>query len=54
MVTTAVGTSSEGHGVSVQADGRIIVAGHSYNGSNYVVSLARYNNPSLPVELTNI
>ncbi len=52
LVTTAVGTSSEGHGVAVQTDGRIIVVGQSYNGSNYVVSLARYNNPSLPVELT--
>ena len=52
LVTTTVGTSSEGHGVAVQTDGRIIVVGQSYNGSNYVVSLARYNNPSLPVELT--
>lgn len=52
-VTTAIGSSSsEGHGVIVQLDGKIIVAGQSYNGSNYVLALARYNNPSLPVELT--
>ena len=52
-VTTAIGSSSsEGHGVAVQTDGRIIVAGQSYNGSNYVLALTRYNNPSLPVELT--
>ncbi len=43
-LTTAIGTVSEwGLNVAVQPDGRILVSGQSYNGSNDNVSLVRYN-----------
>jgi uncharacterized delta-60 repeat protein len=42
-VTTAIGSSHDyGHGVAVQSDGKIIVAGSSSNGSNYDFALVRY------------
>ncbi|MCJ2130715.1 Ig-like domain-containing protein, partial [Methylobacterium sp. E-045] len=44
IVTTRVGPSSYyGYSVTVQADGRILVAGYSYNGSNGDFALVRYN-----------
>ena len=44
MLTTAIGTSIDyGRSVTVQADGKILVAGHSHNGSNYDFALVRYN-----------
>ncbi|MCJ2129877.1 DUF4347 domain-containing protein, partial [Methylobacterium sp. E-045] len=44
IVTTRVGPSSDvGYSVTVQADGRILVAGYSHNGSNYDFALVRYN-----------
>jgi uncharacterized delta-60 repeat protein len=43
-VTTPIGTSDDtGYSVTVQADGKILLAGESYNGSNYVLALVRYN-----------
>jgi uncharacterized delta-60 repeat protein len=43
-VTTAVGPSDDqGHSVTVQSDGKIVVAGYSYNGSNNDFALVRYN-----------
>jgi uncharacterized delta-60 repeat protein len=44
-VTTAIGTGYDDRGFSViqQADGKLVVAGTSYNGSNYDVALVRYN-----------
>src|SRR5438874_1056826 len=43
-LTTPIGTSSDAAtGVAVQADGRIVVAGYSWNGSDYDFALARYN-----------
>ncbi len=44
IVTTAIGS---GHdicsGLTLQSDGKILVAGGSYNGSNYDFALVRYN-----------
>jgi uncharacterized delta-60 repeat protein len=43
-VTTAVGSSDdEARGVAIQSDGKIVVAGYTYNGSNYDFALTRYN-----------
>jgi uncharacterized delta-60 repeat protein len=43
-VTTAIGTSyDEAFSVIQQADGKLVVAGYSHNGSNYDVALVRYN-----------
>ena len=44
IVTTDVGGSSDvGQSITVQADGKILVAGYSYNGSSYDFALVRYN-----------
>jgi uncharacterized delta-60 repeat protein len=43
-VTTAIGSSDDyGKSVAIQSDGKIVVAGDSYNGSNYDFALVRYN-----------
>ena len=43
-VTTAIGSGNDyGNGVTVQADGKIVVAGGSSNGSNDDFALVRYN-----------
>jgi uncharacterized delta-60 repeat protein len=43
-VTTAIGTGyDEGYSVIQQADGKLVVAGTSYNGSNNDFALVRYN-----------
>src|SRR5437667_114540 len=43
-VTTPIGSDSDvALGVAVQADGKIVAAGYSYNGSNKDFALARYN-----------
>jgi uncharacterized delta-60 repeat protein len=43
-VTTAIGTGyDEGYSVIQQADGKLVVAGTSYNGSSYDFALVRYN-----------
>jgi uncharacterized delta-60 repeat protein len=42
-VTTAIGSSEDlGYGVAVQSDGKIVVAGESFNGSNWDFALVRY------------
>ncbi len=44
IVTTAIGTSDDfGRAVAVQEDGKIIVAGYSFNGSQDVFAMVRYN-----------
>ncbi|MFN7627516.1 MAG: VCBS domain-containing protein, partial [Pirellula sp.] len=44
MVTTAIGTGSDqGQSVTIQPDGKIVVAGFSSNGSNNDFALMRYN-----------
>jgi uncharacterized delta-60 repeat protein len=43
-VTTPIGASfAEGHSVAIQEDGKIVVAGNSYNGSDNDFAVARYN-----------
>jgi uncharacterized delta-60 repeat protein len=43
VVKTAIGDESEGNGVVVQSDGRILVAGQSVNNGNPDFLLVRYN-----------
>jgi uncharacterized delta-60 repeat protein len=43
-VTTAIGGSNDyAWSVTIQSDGKIVAAGHSYMSSNYDFTLARYN-----------
>ena len=43
-LTTAIGSGNDyGYSVTVQADGKILVAGASHNGSNDDFALVRYN-----------
>jgi uncharacterized delta-60 repeat protein len=43
-VTTSIGARDDvAHRVVIQADGKIVVAGRSFNGTNYDFALARYN-----------
>jgi uncharacterized delta-60 repeat protein len=43
-VTTQIGASSDdGFGIAIQADGKIVVSGSSFNGSDYDFAVARYN-----------
>jgi uncharacterized delta-60 repeat protein len=49
-VTTAIGAGDDyGRSVIQQADGKLVVAGHSSNGNNYDVALVRYDSPFRPV-----
>jgi uncharacterized delta-60 repeat protein len=42
--TTALGSGADlGRAMALQPDGKILVAGHSWNGSNYDVAVVRYN-----------
>ena len=44
-VTTPIGSALDQiTSIALQADGKIVVAGDTYNGSNYDFGLARYNN----------
>jgi uncharacterized delta-60 repeat protein len=42
-VVTAVGSSSSASSVAIQADGKIVAAGSSYNGANGDFAVVRYN-----------
>jgi uncharacterized delta-60 repeat protein len=43
-VTTAIGTDyDEAYAIAIQADGKIVAAGYSHNGSDADFALARYN-----------
>jgi uncharacterized delta-60 repeat protein len=43
IVTTAIGAGSDSvTSIALQSDGKIVVAGHTYNGSNDDFALARY------------
>ena len=43
-VTTAIGSSNEYvRSVAIQSDGKIVAAGHSYNGSKFNFAVVRYN-----------
>ena len=49
MLTTAFGTGNDaGQALAIQQDGKIVVAGYAYNGSNYDFALARYNPDGSP------
>jgi len=43
VTTDMAGSSDEGKSVAIQADGKIVVAGSSNNGSDYDFALVRYN-----------
>jgi uncharacterized delta-60 repeat protein len=44
IVTTAIGSGDDyGNSVAIQSDGKIVVAGHSYNGTNHDFAVVRYN-----------
>ncbi len=52
--TTSFGTNEDyAKNVAIQDDGKIVVVGQSGSGFDYDFAIARYNNPSLPVELTS-
>ena len=56
VTTSIVGSSGAGaYGIAIQANGMIVVAGNSYNGSNNDLAVVRYTGSSapLPVELTS-
>ena len=43
-VTTTIGSSDdEAYALALQPDGKLVVAGYSYNGSNYDLAVVRYN-----------
>ena len=44
-VTTPIGTitTTDAYSVALQSDGKIVVAGYSYNGSNDDFAVVRYN-----------
>jgi uncharacterized delta-60 repeat protein len=48
-VTTAFGFGGDDQGLAlaIQEDGRILLAGASYDGTQNLISVARYNNPSV-------
>lgn len=43
IVTTSIGPSAVASSVAIQADEKIVVAGSSFNGSNYDFAVARFN-----------
>ncbi len=43
VITPIGGSDDWGYGVAIQADGKILLGGRSYNGSNYDFALVRYN-----------
>jgi uncharacterized delta-60 repeat protein len=48
IASTLIGSEfAEGTCLAIQSDGKIVVAGRSYDGSTGVFAVARYNNPSL-------
>jgi uncharacterized delta-60 repeat protein len=48
-VTTAIGSSDDvAHALGIQSDGSIVVAGSSYNGSNYDFALVKYTKDGIP------
>lgn len=50
IVTTAIGNTNDvGMSVAIQSDGKIVLAGHSDNGSNIDFAVVRYNNDACPL-----
>lgn len=55
IVTTDIATNTnEAFSLALQSDGKIVVVGNSYNGSDFDFAVVRYNNPSLSVGITEI
>jgi len=49
IVTTAIGSGNDlGRSVAIQGDGKILVAGYSFNGTNNDFAVARYNSDGTP------
>jgi large repetitive protein len=42
-VTTPIGANDEGYSVVIQPDGKLVVAGYAFNGSNNDFAVTRYN-----------
>ncbi|MBI5351847.1 MAG: hypothetical protein HZB50_04340 [Chloroflexi bacterium] len=42
-IVTDFGTSEDGSSIAIQSDGKIVMAGSSWNGSSYDFAVARYN-----------
>ncbi len=59
VVTTAIGSGGdEGLAVAIQSDGKIVVSGKTWNGTDYDIALLRYNtdgslDPQFGATLTN-
>jgi uncharacterized delta-60 repeat protein len=48
-VTTPIGSySEEARSVAIQSDGKIVVAGHTYNGTRYSIAVVRYTTAGVP------
>src|SRR5207244_13036554 len=44
ILTTPIGAGNDyGQAVAIDSSGRIVVAGNTYNGTNYDAALVRYN-----------
>ena len=42
-VITAIGSNTEAYSVAIQSNGKIVVAGFTYNGASHEIAVARYN-----------
>ena len=51
LTTIINGTDDTAFGLAIQNDGKIVLAGYSYNGANYDFAVVRYNN-SVPPAIT--
>lgn len=52
-VITVVDSSSEGNSLRVQSDGKIVLAGYSYNGTKTDMTLLRYDADAVGIEETD-
>ena len=56
-ITTIIGgTDDTAFGLAIQNDGKIVVAGYSFNGANYDFAVVRYNNnvpPAITAQVQN-
>jgi len=43
LATDVAGQADEGHGLTIQSDGKIVVVGRAFNGADYDFLLLRYN-----------
>lgn len=52
VVVTNFGSNDYGRSIAIQADGKILVAGNSYNGTDYDFSVARYRKEDGSLDVT--